>query len=97
VQGSSKIGYPGSTPAISADGSTNGIVWVILNSGFHQGNPAILYAYDAANVSRQLYNSTQAGTRDQAGPAVKFTGATVVNGKVYIGTNGQVDVYGLLP
>ena len=95
--GSSKVGYPGATPAISANGAANGIVWIINDGGFQRATPATLYAYDAANVSRELYDSTQAGTRDQAGPAVKFNPPTVVNGKVYVGTNGEVDVYGLLP
>ena len=57
-----------------------------------------MHAYDASNVSRELYNTTQAANnRDQAGPAIKFTVPTVVNGKVYIGTGTEVDVYGLLP
>jgi hypothetical protein len=95
--GSSKVGYPGASPGISANGATNGVLWLINNGGFQKASPAILYAYDAANVSRQLYNSSEEGTRDQAGPAVKFNPATVVNGKVYVGTNGEVDVYGLFP
>jgi hypothetical protein len=89
--------YPGSIPSISANGAADGIVWLIDSSAYGTGKADILYAFDAANVSRELYDTTQAGTRDQAGPAVKFNPPTVANGKVYVGTNGQVDVYGLLP
>jgi len=95
-QASTAFGFPGASPAISANGSTNGIVWVLDNSAFATSGPAILYAYDATDVSHELYNSTQVASRDQAGPAVKFTVPTVTNGKVYVGTQNEITVYGLL-
>jgi hypothetical protein len=59
--------------------------------------PAILRAYDATNVSNLLYDSTEAPqNRDQADLPVKFVVPTIANGKVYFGTQGYLDVYGLL-
>jgi hypothetical protein len=83
--------YPGTTPTISASGTSNGIVWTIANS-----SPAVLYAYDATNLSHELYNSNQAGSRDQFGPGNKFITPIIANGKVYVGTPTGVAVFGLL-
>ena len=80
----------GATPAVSANGNTNGILWAIDRSG-------VLYAYDATNLATELYNSSQAGTRDTLGTAVRFTVPTIANGRVYVGAKGQLVVYGLLP
>ena len=97
-QADTYFGFPGGTPAISANGSTNGIAWALQTDGYYWDLPSILHAYDAADVSRELYNSDQAsGGRDVPGAAVKFTVPTVANGKVYVGTQTELDVYGLLP
>lgn len=84
--------YPGSTPSVSANGSTNGIVWAVEHS-----NPSVLHAYNATNLGSELYNSNQAaGGRDQFGTASHFGTPTIVNGKVYVGTTAGVAVFGLL-
>jgi hypothetical protein len=84
--------YPGTTPSISANGTSNAILWAVENSG-----TAVLHAYDANNLSNELYNSNQAGSRDQFGGGNKFMTSTIVNGKVYVGTPNGVAVFGLLP
>ena len=95
--GTTSYSYPGSTPSVSSNGTTNAILWVIESAGQVQGGAAaVLHAYDATNVATELYNSNQAGTRDVPGAAVKFSVPAIANGKVYIGTQTDVDVYGLL-
>jgi len=93
-QSTTFFNYPGAVPVVSSNGLTNGIVWA---SQTIAGGPAILHAFDAANVARELYNSNGAGSRDLPGTAVKFAVPTVANGKVYVGTATELDVYGLLP
>jgi HYDIN/CFA65/VesB family protein/ASPM-SPD-2-Hydin domain-containing protein len=88
--------YPAPTPTVSANGSTNGIVWAVFTSNNKTNGPSILRAYDAANVSRQLFDSS-ANSSNQAGPAVKFVVPTVADGRVYLGTQSELDVYGILP
>jgi hypothetical protein len=82
--------FPGTTPSISASGSANGIVWAIENK-----NPAVLHAYDATNMSHELYNSSQAAnSRDAFGAGNKFITPTIANGRVYVGTTSGVGVFG---
>jgi hypothetical protein len=110
TQSSNTYPFPGATPSLSSNGTTNGIVWALDNGQYCTPQspgcgPAVLHAYDATNLAVELWNSSQAsGQRDQAGRAVKFVVPTVANGKVYVGTRGndstvlgELDVYGLLP
>jgi len=94
--GADNIGYPGTTPVVSSNGLQNGIVWVVESDGAALSAPAVLRAYDAANIAHELYNSSQSST-DTAGPGVKFATPTVANGKVYVPTSTELDIYGLKP
>ena len=90
--------YPGTTPSVSANQTSNAILWALDNAMFKAPNGnAVLYAYDATNLANELYDSSQNLLRDNPGLAVKFTVPTVANGKVYVGTRNRVSVYGLLP
>ncbi len=83
--------YPGATPSISANGTSNAILWAAEN-----GNLAVLHAYDAGNLASELYNSNKAsGGRDHFGTGAKFITPTIINGKVYVGTTTGVGVFGL--
>jgi len=115
-QSSAPYRFPGATPSVSASGSSSdGIVWAIDQTGgcttqASRCGPAVLHAYDATNLTTELWNSAK-NPADAAGNAVKFTVPTVANGKVYVGTrgnntggvygstsiSGELDVYGLKP
>ena len=94
-QSSTTFQFPGPTPSISANGNRNGIVWIIQADGYVDGSPEILRAYDASDLTQELYNTTENPQRDNPGGAVKFAVPTIANGKVYVGAKGQLSVYGL--
>ena len=79
---------------VSANGTANGIVWVTENSAAH----AVLHAYDAADLSRELYNSgTAAGSRDVGPQPMKFASPVVAAGMVFVAGSDSLVIYGLLP
>jgi hypothetical protein len=88
--------YPnrGGAFAVSGNGSTNGIVWAVQDNNPSTG---VLHAYNAGNLANEFYNTSQAGSRDSLGVATKFSIPLVANGKVFIGAQTQLVVYGLLP
>jgi hypothetical protein len=98
VAGGGAFAYPGATPSISANGTSNGIVWALetVANVCPGGGTGTLHAYDATNL-QELYNSAQAsGGRDQF-VCGKFITPMIVNGKVFVGTPTGVAVFGLLP
>ena len=91
-QSAATFAYPGTAPAISANGTANAIVWAHENASL-----AVLHAFDAINLARELYNSSQAPNgRDQFGAGNKFITPTIADGKVFVGTQSGVAVFGLL-
>ena len=84
-QGSFTFGFPGAQPVVSSNGNSNAIVWTM------DYKTVTLHAYDAKNVSNALYSSPALGT------GVKWTVPTVINGKVYVGTQTKLVVLGILP
>jgi hypothetical protein len=89
--------YPGTTTSISANQDSNAILWALDNSTYKTTSGAALYAYDATNLATELYTTSQKFNRDNPGAAVKFAVPTVANGKVYVGTQTKLSVFGLLP
>lgn len=99
--GNAYFGRHGAIASLSAHGNNNGIVWDIDNSSYNPTDPtasgaAVLHAYDAGNIANELYNSADSGSRDQAGEALKFTVPTIANGRVFVPTATELDIYGLL-
>ena len=83
--------------AASSNGNVGGIIWAMVADGFTPMLPIVLYAFDASDLTKELYNSTAApARRDVAGPSSKFLVPTVANGHVYVGTQTELDVYGEL-
>ncbi len=88
---SESYGYPGSSPSISANGTSNAIVWAIENGS----SGGVLHAYDATNLATEFYNSSRVAADSFADN--KFMTPTIANGKVYVGTPNSVAVFGLKP
>jgi hypothetical protein len=96
--------FPGVTPSISSNGNTSGtgIVWTIAppnacsSNGCNPGGPGTLRAYDATNLGNELYNSGQNSSRDQLDSYTKFSVPTIANGKVLVGTQTSLSIFGLL-
>ena len=95
-------GMPGAMLAISSSGTNNstGILWAshpLSGDANHAVVPGILQAFDANDVTRELWNSDMNPGRDSVGKFAKFVCPTIANGKVYLATfSGRLDVYGLL-
>ncbi|HVH89408.1 MAG TPA: hypothetical protein VM912_22015 [Terriglobales bacterium] len=98
MQSAKEFANPGATLTVSANGTKNGIVWLVETKAWNAPDQfAVLHAYDAANVGRELYSSSQDLARDGLGLAVRFVIPTIMKGRVYIGAKRELDVYGLLP
>jgi hypothetical protein len=96
-RGSDVYGGHGAISSLSANGSSDAILWEIESANAANGAPAVLHAYDATNLANELYTSSARGGRDTAGAAIKFSVPTIADGHVYVGTQTELDIYGLLP
>jgi hypothetical protein len=94
--GSTPVAAPRVGMTISANGARNGILWETTGDFKNPSVPGTLHAFDAMNLSDELWNSS-ARAEDSLGGFAKFLNPTVVNGKVYVATSsGAVVVYGSL-
>jgi outer membrane protein assembly factor BamB len=93
-----KFQNPGVTPSVSADGNKNAVVWAITTKTWNgpDNRPAVLYAFDATDLTEPIYSSEQNSQRDRAALATRFVFPVVVHGRVYFAARGEVEVYGLL-
>jgi hypothetical protein len=87
--------FPNPSFSISSNGTQDGIAWAARTDQFNTKGPAVLYAWDATDLTHTIYESDTDPSRDAAGPANKFAIPVVTNGKVYLACQKQVDVYGL--
>ena len=101
--GADTFGFPGATPSVSAQGTTNGILWALNTTTNNTPNgsgtsaPAVLFAYDATTLTKLFSSSASAGGANAGPSAIKFVVPTIANGKVYVAGQGGVTVFGLLP
>lgn len=82
-QSAVKFSSPGAVPSVSANGTANGIVWAVEGTG-----SGTLHAYDATDLSKELFKAP-------VGSYVKFSTPAITNGKVYVGTQNTLAVFGL--
>jgi hypothetical protein len=89
------FGFPGAQPVISANGVNNpssAVDWELQTDNYGGQGPATLHAYalpsGATGTLTELYNSNQAGSRDQLSASVKFTSAITTNGLVLVAQGG---------
>jgi mono/diheme cytochrome c family protein len=100
-------GHPGAMLSLSANGDKDGILWAAIHlsgSSWHESRPGILHAYDADDISHELWNSLENPGRDDCNNYAKTAAPAIANGKVYLASfgtrntgSGQLCVYGLLP
>ena len=100
-------GHPGAMLSLSANGDKDGILWAAIHAtgdSWNESRPGILHAYDADDISHELWNSLENPARDDCNNYSKMSPPTVANGKVYLASfgtanvgTGQLCVYGLLP
>jgi hypothetical protein len=101
-QSSFILNYPGGTLEVSANGTTNGILWAVQRvdldpTGGGVRGPGSLHAFDATNLATELYNSNQNVSRDQLDYTCKWSAPLVANGKVFVASESQLSVFGLMP
>jgi hypothetical protein len=90
---------PAATPIVSANGTKDAILWVVSTkerNEAHMDRPAVLHAYDARDITHELYNNEQKSERDRAGMTIRFAIPTIADGHIFVGARGRLDVYGLL-
>ena len=89
TQGTVQMRAP--VPVITSNGTSDGIVWVL------QWDHSVLRAYNYNNLATQLYGTNQVPARDTMDGRTAKSAPMVANGRVYVATETNVDVYGLLP
>jgi hypothetical protein len=87
------FGAPGGVPTVSANGTSNAIVWALETDDWASSGNATLHAYNATNLV-EIYNSNMNPGRDAPGAAIKWTVPVIANGKVYVGADYGLSVYG---
>ncbi len=87
--------FPGASFSISSNGAQDGIAWAVRTDQYTSHGPAFLYAWDATDLTKILWESDTNTTQNGPGRANKFSTPVVTNGKVYVAAYGLVDVYGL--